>query len=610
MRLSCFLLFFATGLCGQLLTREDRNKVSSGYVFVSPMASNHSYLLENDGTVAHRWTGSMPGAVAVKLLPNGNLIRMEATVNNAFPGAVGMGGAGLLEELDWNGRVLWTYTLSNDQYLHHHDFQVLPNGNLLLIAWEKKLPEEARAAGRDPAKIAPQGIWSEALLEVQPSRPAGGKIVWEWHMWDHLVQDYDATKANFGVVADAVGKLDLNFVGATANPSSNPNWIHKNSLDYHPGRDEILMGSRLMSEIWVIPHGPGRGGDFLYRWGNPQVYRQGAAADQKLFLQHHAQWIPSGYPGAGHILLLNNGVGRGYSSADELEVPPDYARSAGKAFGPEVPAWTFGQQLGTTFYSLVAGSVQRLPNGNTLIGLPNAARAVEVTPEGEIVWDMGLSTGESGGFGYRVTRLATSTPGLAATSLYRPAPSILHAASRLPGAIAPASLIGISGHDGSWSITDSTGTLFPLLGKGFFALPSALAIGPARVTGATESIDVRVDRVAPGVFSANGDGKGGGLVLAVVGASVRPAWQPVEWNGLHQSLYLLVYGSGLRGGSISATLAGDPIPVNGVAPADGLIGVDVASLGPVPRKLAHKGQTELVLSSGDKRTNPVSVWLY
>ena len=124
MRLSCFLLFFATGLCGQLLTREDRNKVSSGYVFVSPMASNHSYLLENDGTVAHRWTGSMPGAVAVKLLPNGNLIRMEATVNNAFPGAVGMGGAGLLEELDWNGRVLWTYTLSNDQYLHHHDFQV------------------------------------------------------------------------------------------------------------------------------------------------------------------------------------------------------------------------------------------------------------------------------------------------------------------------------------------------------------------------------------------------------------------------------------------------------------------------------------------------------
>ena len=221
-----------------------------------------------------------------------------------------------------------------------------------------------------------------------------------------------------------------------------------------------------------------------------------------------------------------------------------------------------------------------------------------MTPEGEIVWDMGLSTGESGGFGYRVTRLATSTPGLAATSLYRPAPSILHAASRLPGAIAPASLIGISGHDGSWSITDSTGTLFPLLGKGFFALPSALAIGPARVTGATESIDVRVDRVAPGVFSANGDGKGGGLVLAVVGASVRPAWQPVEWNGLHQSLYLLVYGSGLRGGSISATLAGDPIPVNGVAPADGLIGVDVASLGPVPRKLAHKGQTELVLSSG------------
>ena len=76
--------------------------------------------------------GNSSGAFAVKLLPNGNLIRMEATINNAFPGAVGTGGAGLLEELDWTGRVVWTYTLSNDQYLHHHDFQVLPNGNLVI----------------------------------------------------------------------------------------------------------------------------------------------------------------------------------------------------------------------------------------------------------------------------------------------------------------------------------------------------------------------------------------------------------------------------------------------------------------------------------------------
>ncbi len=609
MRLLPLVVFCVASLPGQLLTREDQNKVSSGYLFVSPMASTQSYLLENDGGIAHQWTGNTSGAVAVKLLPNGNLIRMEATINNAFPGAVGTGGAGLLEELDWTGRVVWTYTLSNDQYLHHHDFQVLPNGNLLLIAWERKLPEQATAAGRDPAKIAPDGVWSEAILEVQPSRPTGGAIVWEWHLWDHLVQDLDATKANFGVVADSVGKLDVNFIGADQNPAINPNWVHMNSLDYHAGRDEILMSSRLLSEIWVIPHGPGRSGDFLYRWGNPKVYRRGSAADQKLFFQHHAQWIPDGHPGAGHILLLNNGVGRGYSSADEIEIPADYVRAAGRAFEPEAPVWTFGQQMGPTFYSLVAGSVQRLPNGNTLIGLSNAARAVEVTPEGEIVWDMGFSTGEAGGFGYRVTRVSAAALGLEGTALYRPEPRVLHAASRQSGAIAPGALIDLAGKDAAWSITDATGARFPLPSPGMLALPSSLAVGPARITGATESIDVRVDRVAPGVFSAAGDGKGGGLVLAVAGTTVRPAWQPVEWDGLHDSLYLLVYGSGLRGGSISANLAGEPIPVNGFAPAEGLIGVDVVSLGPVPSKLANNGQTELVLSSGGKRANPVTVWL-
>lgn len=141
--------------------------------------------------------------------------------------------------------------------------------------------------------------------------PAGGEIVWEWHIWDHLVQDYDATKANFGAVPSNVGKLDLNFIGAGQSPSANPNWLHLNSLDYQAGRDEILMGSRLLSEIRVIPHGPGRSGDFLYRWGNAKVYRHGSAADQKLFFQHHAQWIPDGHPGAGHVLILNNGVDRG-----------------------------------------------------------------------------------------------------------------------------------------------------------------------------------------------------------------------------------------------------------------------------------------------------------
>lgn len=582
LRFLCLGLALCPLLPAQLLTRQDANKVSSGYVFLSPMASNHSYLATNTGEIVKKWTGNAGGAIAVKMLPNGNIIRMQATVNNNFPGAVGMGGAGLLEEIDWNGRVVWTYTLSNARYLHHHDFVVMPNGNLLLVAWERRLPEEARAAGRDPNKISPEGVWSEAVLEVKPTRPAGGEIIWEWHAWDHLVQDIDATKANFGVVAGNAAKLDINFIGPGQNPAQTANWLHINSLDYHVQRDEIILGSRLLSEIWIIPHGPGKSGDFLYRWGNPQVYRMGTDADQKLFFQHHAQWIPEGYPGAGNILILNNGVGRGYTSADEIVLPQGYAREPGKPFGPAAPVWTVGEKFGPTFFTLVAGSVQRMPNGNTVLGLSNAARAVEVTPEGEIVWDLNLSIGETGGFSYRVTRLEAGTPGLAGTPLFRSEPKVLHAASRRRTAVAPGMLIDVETSDGAWTLTDAKGTRFPLAGAGRLSLPASVAVGPARLTGATTAVDLRVDPVSPGLFSVAGTGSGAGLILAVSqsgsGFQIVPAW-----SSLAQAAdVLLLYGTGLRGKEISVTIGGVPAPVWSVAEAEGLPGVDVITVGSVP----------------------------
>jgi hypothetical protein len=607
LRLLHLLIGLSPLLPAQLLTRQEVNKVSSGYVFVSPMASNHSYLLNNSGEIVKKWTGNVAGAIAVKMLPNGNIIRMEATVNNNFPGAVGMGGAGLLEELDWAGRVVWSYTLSNDRYLHHHDFVVLPNGNLLLVAWERRSPEEARAAGRDPNKISPEGVWSEAVLEVKPTRPAGGEIVWEWHAWDHLVQDIDATKANFGVVAGNAAKLDINFIGPGQNAALTANWLHINSVDYHAERDEIVLGSRLLSEIWIIPHGARRNGDFLYRWGNPQVYRMGTDADQKLFFQHHAQWIPQGYPGEGHILILNNGVGRGYTSADEIVLPAGYAREPGKPFGPAQPVWTVGEKFGGTFFTLVAGSVQRMPNGNTVLGLSNAARAVEVTPEGEIVWDMNLSIGETGGFSYRVTRLEAATPGLAATSLSRAEPKVVHAASRKRASFAPGLLIDVETSDGAWTITDATGARFPLAGGGRFALPGALAVGPARLSGATTAVDVRVDEVSPGLFSLAGNGAGAGVILAVErspkGVHVLPAWSPL----VASADLFLVYGTGLRGKEVAVSIGGVAVPVWSVGVAEGLPGVDVVTIGPLPAELDGRGVQNVVVTVNGESSNAVTV---
>src|SRR5262249_38315392 len=137
----------------------------------------------------------------------------------------------------------------------------------------------------------------------------------------------------------------------------------------------------------------GKGGDLLYRWGNPRAYRAGTKADQKLFMQHNAHWIPKGYPGEGHLLLFNNGNGRqggNYSSVDELVLPVDaqgrYACKPGAAYGPDKPVWSYAAPNKSDFYSSFISGTQRLPNGNTLICSGANGTIFEVTPSKEVVW--------------------------------------------------------------------------------------------------------------------------------------------------------------------------------------------------------------------------------
>ena len=156
------------------------------------------------------------------------------------------------------------------------------------------------------------------IIEVQPTGQTSGDIIWEWHAWDHLIQNYDSSKANYGVVGDHPELIDINFGEFYL---STDDWMHTNSIDYNPQFDQILISVHNFDEIWVIDHSTtteeaaghsggnsGKGGDLLYRWGNPESYDAGTASDQKLFGQHDTQWIKPDYPGAGHISYLQQRV--------------------------------------------------------------------------------------------------------------------------------------------------------------------------------------------------------------------------------------------------------------------------------------------------------------
>jgi len=384
----------------------DTEKISEGYILFTPEMSRKIYLINNDGTVVHEWACKHIQGLGTYLLENGNVLRSDAAGFNLD--WMVAGETGRVEMFNWNGKQLWDLLYISKTHCLHNDIEPLPNGNILLIVWSIKTKEEAIAAGCDPndRRLLNRGeIWTDTIIEVEQDGYGGANIVWKWDVWDHLVQEYDPTKDNYGVVADHPELFDINFRGME-NVGLDLSITHLNSVDYNEELDQILISSRFLSEIFVLDHSTtteeaaghiggkyGKGGDILYRWGNPQVYQAGDKNDQKLFLQHDARWVEKEFPGEDHITVFNNGVRRpdgNYSSVDEIVPPIDitgnYTYIPGSAYGPEDPIWIYTAEKPTDMFSVKMSSAQRLPNGNTLICSSTQGLFIEVTPEKDIVW--------------------------------------------------------------------------------------------------------------------------------------------------------------------------------------------------------------------------------
>ena len=365
-----------------------------GYTLYNNNGSHTTYLIDMEGSIAHSWQSSYSVANTVYLLENGSILRTSHDPNaQFFGGAVG----GIVQEINWEGDVVWQYTYSNYYHCLHHDIKQLPNGNVIMIAWERKSASEAVQAGSSSY----QEIWPLHIIEVQPTGAYTGDIVWEWHLWNHLIQDHDPTKDNYGVIADHPELVDINCQGDNIDPPGG-DWIHANGIDYNSELDQIVFSSHFLNEVYIIDHSTtteeasshsggnaGMGGDILFRWGNPQNYNRGNSSDKMFYVIHNAHWIPEGLEGEGNIMVFNNGQGRpggNYSSVDVIEPPIEntynYSIETGMAFGPEELSWTYA----TPVYSNHLSGAQRLPNGNTLVIMGTSGYFVEINEDDEIVW--------------------------------------------------------------------------------------------------------------------------------------------------------------------------------------------------------------------------------
>ena len=364
-----------------------------GYTLFAPINSTDTYLIDNCGEKVHSWPSSYRPGLSCYLLEDGTLLR---TGRIQMMGV----GSGIVEIIDWNGNVIWDYSAFSTYGKQHHDIELLPNGNILLIVNDVRSQSDLEAVGSSTNNAT---IISEQIIEIQPNLNTGETtVVWEWKAWDHLIQDVDMKKPNFGTIAEHPERIDINFLNHT-----NPDWLHFNSVDYHEGFDQIILSSRRFNEFWIIDHSTtineaagtsggnyGKGGDLLYRWGNPRSYDQGTLNDRKLFLQHHTHWIPESLVDEGKIILFNNQagtpLGQEYSTINIVNTPVDangfYSYNGG-AYEPDDFEWTYQAANPTDFYSDFISGVQRLENGNTLICEGAGGRFFEIDENQNIVWE-------------------------------------------------------------------------------------------------------------------------------------------------------------------------------------------------------------------------------
>lgn len=382
------------------LLSYDPSQSYDGYTMIYPHNQPDVFLLNNCGEVVHTWIDSSnfrPGNTAY-LTAEGKLIKTKRDATVTDDPIWAGGGGEIIEIRDWDNNLEWSYTLNDSLGRLHHDIAITNENTILAIAWEYISFDDAVAAGRDTATMAQGALWPDKIIEIDPETNA---IIWEWRAWEHLIQDHDSTKANYGVIADNPGKINLNY----DNTGGEADWHHSNAIDYDPQNKQILLSVPEFHEIWIIDHSTtaaeastsagglsGKGGDLMYRWGNPAAYNKGTVDDQKLFYQHDPSWVTDFAPANGMISVFNNRIAADYSGFSLLEPAWEmyewaYVQDANDVYLPSDLNYTRLHPDTTALFSTGLSSMQLLPNGNTLVTSGRFGYTFEITEDDEIVWE-------------------------------------------------------------------------------------------------------------------------------------------------------------------------------------------------------------------------------
>ena len=327
--------------------KVESDRAYPGLTLYPEAGTGKVHLISMEGKSIHQWNVD---AMRARLLNNCNLLVIHGTKwgMNREPWR---GLRNVVREYDWDGNVVWEYRAPG---VAHHDIHRLENGNTLFL-YKTLLSEEKRKTLKDPL-WRKSNVRSDAIIEVNLE----GEVVWEWFAEDYLDPNKCGERGCPELKKAKIGEkeVDWTHINTSSIVPSNKHF-DQGDLRFKPGNIFILP--RNWWEVLLIDK---ESGAIVWKYNGD--YKGGLSGG------HEVHMIPKGLPGEGNVLIFDNGRNKKASYA--LEINP---------VSKEV-VWVY--DAGKEFFSQAAGSLQRLPNGNTLLSEDTKGRVLEVSPEGEIVW--------------------------------------------------------------------------------------------------------------------------------------------------------------------------------------------------------------------------------
>jgi hypothetical protein len=334
-----------TGFPTPVLVHEDNPSVQDYFLgtfrlgsvggSIQVVPSNEQYLMIVDDAVKPIFYRTIPPvSTDFKLQPNGKLTYYD-------------GKAKVFYELDSSYAVVDSFMCGYGYQTDVHELLLLPNGHALLLGLDPEYVDMSSIVqGGYPAAT----VIGMIIQELDKDK----NVVFEWRTFDHF-RITDATHEDL-----------------TARTID---YVHANSIDVDTDGN-LLLSSRHLDEITKINR---QTGDIIWRMGGKNNQFSFTNDTVGFSHQHSARRTPS-----GTIVMFDDGNFHTPQVSRAVEYSMDTTDKT------VTQVWQYRHTPDT--YAFAMGSVERLSNGNTVIGwgMSLDVAVTEVRPNGSVAFELRL----------------------------------------------------------------------------------------------------------------------------------------------------------------------------------------------------------------------------